>query len=118
MTVGDSSPAYIPTALSWFLGKYLREPSERDYSIKPDGKAGKGPMCSDYTENQATPFAGLLIQAPDENEASQLRALHLKLRRNYRNNDRAREVVSSITQLDVQRGRLLNAFSQFNRLNT
>ena len=103
--------------LSWFTGKYLREPSERDYSIKSDGKMGEGARLFELSGEPNTPFAGLLIQAADENAPAQLRALHLKLRRNYRNNDRAREVVGNITQLDVQRERLLNAFNQFNRLN-
>ena len=104
-------------ALSWFLGKYLREPSERDYSIKPDGKAGETPSSFVLSGESITPFAGPLILAPDENEAIKLRTLHLKLRRNYRNNDKSKEVVGYITQLGVQRDRLLSAFNQFNRLN-
>jgi len=103
--------------LSWFTGKYLREPSERDYSIKSDGKTGEGTNLFELSGEANTPFSGLLIQAAGENEAVQLRSLHLKLRRNYRNSDRAREVVGNTTQLDVQRDRLISAFNQFNRLN-
>jgi hypothetical protein len=104
-------------ALSWFLGKYLREPSERDYTVKPDAKSGEGPGSFVLSGESSTPFAGPLVLSPDENEAITLRALHLKLRRNYRNNDKSKEVVGYITQLGVQRERLLNAFNQFNRLN-
>ena len=104
-------------ALSWFMGKYLREPSDRDYSVKPGAKVGESPQLFELSGEASTPFPGVLIQAADENAAVQLRALHLKLRRNYRNNDRAREVVGNTTQLDVQRERLINAFNQFNRLN-
>ena len=64
---------------------------------------------------ETTSFAESLIQAPDEEEALRLRTLHLKLRRTYRNSDRARQLVGMMAQLEVQRGRLVNAFSQFGR---
>jgi hypothetical protein len=104
-------------SISWFLGKYLREPSDRDYTVKQEGETGEGMSTFGLYGAQNTPFAGLLVQAPGEKEASQLRTLHLKLRRMYRNNDKAKDVVSMLTQLDVQRNRLLNAFSQLNRIN-
>ena len=106
------SAVYIDS-LSWFQGKYLREPSEKDYSIKPDAA---GNTMGLYAES-VTPFAGILIRTADNNEAIQMRNLHLKLRRSYRNNERIKSVVTSITQLEVQRNRLLAAFNQFNRLN-
>jgi hypothetical protein len=56
------------------------------------------------------------MQASSEEEALQLRSLHLKLRRAYRDNNKAREVASMLTQLEVQRSRLLSFFSQFGRL--
>jgi len=43
--------------------------------------------------------------------------LHLKLRRSYRNSDKSKQMASLLTQLEVQRSRLLNAFSQLSRLN-
>ncbi len=111
------SAVYTDT-VSWFLGKYLREPSDRDYSVKPDGQSPDGMDMFDLFGEQNTPFAGPLVRATAEQNTANFRTLHLKLRRSYRNNDKARDVVGMITQLDVQRSRLLNAFSQFNRLNT
>ena len=105
-------------SLSWFLGKYLREPSEREYSFKPEGQNNEGINVFGLYGEANTPFSGLLIKAPGEEETARLRALHMKLRRVYRNNDRGRAIVSMITQLDVQRKKLLSAFSQFNRLST
>jgi hypothetical protein len=101
---------------NWFQGKYLKEPSDRDYSVKAETLASGGDGFGLYAEAN-TPFAGLLIQAGDEKEAQSLRALHLNLRRDFRHNERIKMVVTSIIQLEVQRNRLVNAFKQFNRLN-
>jgi hypothetical protein len=105
-------------SLSWFLGKYLREPSEREYLFKPEGKNNEGNSVFGIYGEANTPFAGLLIQSPGDEETARLRALHMKLRRVYRNSDRGRTIVGMITQLDVQRAKLSSAFSQFNRLST
>ena len=99
-------------ATGWFLGKYLREPSERDYTIKQEN----GVYALYGAAN--TPFEGMLVRAPGETEAAQMRAAHLKLRRAYRNNDRSKQLASLLTQIDVQRSRLLNTFSQLSKLNT
>jgi hypothetical protein len=104
-------------SISWFLGKYLREPSDRDYTIKQEGDTGEGLNKFGLYGAQNTPFEGLLVQTPGEKEAAQMRVLHLKLRRIYRNSDKGRQMASLLTQLDVQRNRLLNAFSQLSRLN-
>lgn len=104
-------------ALSWFLGKSLRDPSERDYIIKPVGDAGEKTGTLKLWGAETTSFAGPIIQALDESEALQFRALHLKLRRFYRGNDKPRQVVGMMTQLEVQRSRLLNTLSQFSYLN-
>jgi hypothetical protein len=94
--------------VSWFRGKYLHEPSERDYNIKPqDGR---------LSGEDNTSFAGPMMQASGEEEALRLRSFHLKLRRAYRDNTKAREVASMLTQLEVQRSRLLSFFSQFGRI--
>ena len=60
----------------------------------------------------------MLVKANGDAEIQPLRALHLKLRRNYRNSERLRDLVGLVTQMEVQRTRLLTAFSQFNRLGT
>ena len=100
--------AIYSDALSWFLGKSLRDPAERDYILKPGGEGGTLWLWGEDN----TSFAAPLIQVLNENEASAARALHLKLRRTYRNSDRARQLVSMMTQVEVQRYRLVNAFSQ------
>ncbi len=100
--------AIYSDALTWFQGKSLRDPAERDYILKPGGDSRTLWLWGEDN----TSFAAPLIQVLNENEASAARALHLKLRRTYRNSDRARQLVSIMTQVEVQRDRLVNAFSQ------
>ncbi len=107
--------AVYTDALSWFRGKSLRDPAERDYKIESKGGESGAVVIRLYGE-EATPFAGLLAQAPDEEETLRLRSLHLSLRRRYRNNDQAISVTAMITELQVQRSRLLSVFSQFDQL--
>ena len=104
-------------SIGWFLGKYLREPSDRDYVIKPEGDTAEVTNKFGLYGAPNTPFEGLLVQTPGEKEAAQMRVLHLKLRRIYRNSDKSKQMASLLTQLDVQRNRLVTAFSQFSRLN-
>ncbi len=104
-------------SIGWFLGKYLREPSDRDYIIKQEGDTAEGTNKFGLYGAQNTSFEGLLLRTPGEKEAAQMRVLHLKLRRIYRNSDKSKQMASLLTQLDVQRNRLVNAFSQFSRLN-
>ncbi|MBI4267013.1 MAG: IPT/TIG domain-containing protein [Chloroflexi bacterium] len=106
--------AVYADAMSWFLGRSLRDPSERDYSIKPRGGDEAGGLW--LFGEDTTAFAGPLIQAADEKEGIRFRTLHLKLRRSYRNNNKAKDLVGMMTQLEVQRSKLLNIFSQFGRL--
>ncbi|MFH1030965.1 MAG: hypothetical protein V1767_00110, partial [Chloroflexota bacterium] len=97
-------------ALSWFRGKSLEEPSERDYAITPV-ESGEGTVL--WLNGQSgSVFAGPLVPAADEAEAVKLRTLHLRLRRTYRNNERAKQLVSMIAKLEVQRTRLLSALGQ------
>ncbi|MBI4284614.1 MAG: IPT/TIG domain-containing protein [Chloroflexi bacterium] len=112
----EFTAAVYADALNWFLGKSLRDPSERDYAIKPRSGPGEGNGALWLYGEETTPFAGPLVKATDEKEWVGLRALHLKLRRAYRSNQRAREVADWLTQLDVQRGRLLTIFAQLGRL--
>jgi hypothetical protein len=103
--------------VGWFQGKNLREPSDRDYTVKTESAAGEANVMGLYGD-QNTAFTGLLVKAPGDNEVQQLRMLHLKLRRAYRNNDKLKDLVRMVSQLEVQRNRLVSAFSQFNRLST
>jgi len=100
--------AIYSDALSWFLGKSLRDPAGKDYILKPGEEGGTIWL---WGEDNTT-FAVPLVQVLNENEASAARDLHLKLRRTYRNSDRARQLVSMMTQVEMQRDRLVNAFSQ------
>ena len=100
--------AIYSDALSWFLGKSLRDPAERDYILKP-GEEGRTLWL--WGEDN-TSFAAPLLQVLNENEASAARSLHLKLRSTYRNSDRARQLVSMMTQVEIQRDRLVAAFGQ------
>ena len=102
--------------MSWFRGKFLHEPSERDYTIKPQGGREYEIKTLLLSGEDTTSFAGPIMQASSEEEALRLRSLHLKLRRAYRDNNKAREVASMLTQLEVQRSRLLSFFSQFGQL--
>jgi len=98
----------------WFRGKSLQDPSERDYAIKWSTPEGDTNVIWLYGEEN-TSFAGPLIEAQDDNEAQRLRALHLKLRRRYRSSERAKQLVGMITQLQLQRERLVSTFAQISR---
>jgi hypothetical protein len=106
------SSVYVD-AMSWFTGKSLRAISERDYIIKSWGVSNEGGEERWLCGNESTSFAGQLILAPDEKEALRYRAIHLKLRQNWRNDNRARQVAAMITQEQIRRSRLLSIFSQF-----
>jgi len=93
----------------------LRDPSERDYTLESPGEAEKGTPKRWLSGEAATLFNGHLILAQDEQEALQLRSLHLKMRRAWRNNEKARQVSSAITQLQLQRNELISTFNQFGR---
>jgi hypothetical protein len=108
--------AVYSDAVSWFRGKSLREPSEQDYTIKPQGGRQYEINALWLIGEDITSFAGPIIPASSEEEALMLRSIHLKLRRAYRDNNKAREVASTLTQLEVQRSRLLSFFSQFGQL--
>ncbi|MBI4304275.1 MAG: hypothetical protein HY665_08080, partial [Chloroflexi bacterium] len=108
--------AVYSDALSWLLGKSLRSPSERDYIVKAGEVAGEETGTFSLWGEETTSFAGPLIEELDEQEASQSKALHLRLRRTYRNSDRARRLLGMMTQVEVQRQRLVNAFSQLGRI--
>lgn len=103
-------------ALGWCRGKSLREPSAKDYTIKVTAGPGGDAEEIWLYGAQATTFVNPLIRALDEKDAEQLRDLHLKLRRVYRSGDKAKQVVGMITQLQVQRAKLLNALGQLGRL--
>jgi hypothetical protein len=97
--------------MGWFRGKSLQEPSERDYEMKRSGSDGDANATWLYGKENCS-FSGSLIKAQDETEAQQLRALHLELRRSFRSSERAKQLVGMITQLQLQRERLLNTFRQ------
>jgi hypothetical protein len=100
--------AIYSDTLSWFRGKSLRDPAERDYILKRKGRPIRLWLCGE----DDTSFAGPLMHVHNENESSVVRTLHLKLRRTYRNSDRAKQLASMMTQVEVQRDRLVNAFGQ------
>ncbi|MBN1190204.1 MAG: IPT/TIG domain-containing protein [Dehalococcoidales bacterium] len=110
------SGVYID-AITWYQGKNLREPSEKDYTIQPQDNPAEGNILFALNAEQSTSFSGILSRTNEEGDAARLRVLHIKLRRTFRNNDRASDLVHVLTQLEVQRGRLTNAFSSFSKLN-
>ena len=104
-------------SLSWFMGKYLEEPSEGEYDIKPDdNKAGENEFFGLFGD-QNTSFAGLLILAEEE-EMPKLRELHIKLRNVYRNDERSHEVFNLLAKLKVQRNRLRTGLAKLNEMNS
>lgn len=103
-------------AISWFRGKSLEEPSERDYTIGTIVGSGSETEVLWLQGATSTTFAGSLIQAQDEPEALRFRVLHLRLRRTYRNTDRAKQLVGMMTTLEVQRSRLLTSLRQLSNL--
>jgi hypothetical protein len=111
----DFISAVYTDAMNWFIGKSLSDPSERDY-ISKSGDADLGPEKRWLCGVEATSFAGEIILADNDQELGRLRALHLRLRRTWRNNNQARQVSATITRLDMEQGRLLGFFSQFGQL--
>ncbi|MBI2848466.1 MAG: hypothetical protein HYX83_04755, partial [Chloroflexi bacterium] len=95
--------AVYSDALNWFVGKSLNEPSERDYSVRPCESDGERTASLCLWGEETTSFAGTIVHLRDEKEALPFRSLHLRLRRAYRNSDRARQLVAIMTQLEVQR---------------
>jgi hypothetical protein len=104
-------------SLGWFRGKFLREPSDRDYLFK-DGvgppEAAQGIAWLQGAEG--TPFAGDLLPWVNRSEAQDMMERHLRLRRNYRASERAKGLVETLAQLEVQRDRLLGALDQLSHL--
>jgi len=90
----------------------VRDPSERDYVIRPGSGPDEGREQCWVCGQETPPFAGDLVLAPDENEALRYRVLHLRLRRTWRNDSRDRELAAMLTQQEVRRSRLQNVFSQ------
>jgi hypothetical protein len=107
--------AVYTDAVSWFAGKSLREPSERDYSIKSASETGGEAGERWLFGEPSTPFEGELILVTDDTEFVKFRSLHIALRRNWRSNEKARQVAAMITRIQLQRSRLLNTFNQFDR---
>jgi hypothetical protein len=104
-------------SISWFLGKYLREPSEKDYVIKQETDVAEGTNKFGLYGTPNTPFEGLLALTFVVQDAEQLRGLHLKLRRTYRNSDLSKQMANLLTKLEVQRARLLTSFSHLGQIN-
>ncbi|MBM3941721.1 MAG: hypothetical protein FJ316_02115 [SAR202 cluster bacterium] len=110
--------AVYADALGWFRGKFLREPSERDYYMLADGQepAQEEGNVMWLRGADATPFAGELVTAPDQAGLQESLELHIRLRRNYRKNERAKSLVETLAQLEVQRDRLLGALGQLGQM--
>jgi len=102
-------------AVNWYAGKSLRDPTERDYIIASSNETEKEKTKCWLSGESNTLFSGHLISTQDEQEAQQLRTIHLKLRRTWRNSEKIRQICSSITQLQLERSELVNAFNQFGR---
>jgi hypothetical protein len=112
---GEFISSVYSDAIGWFLGKSLREPSLRDYAIKPDD-ANAGMMALWLAGEGDAYSSRPLVQALEEKDASRLQALHLELRRKYRNSSQAKRVADMITQSEVRRTRLLNVLNQFGQI--
>ncbi len=108
--------AIYSDAISWFRGKSLEEPAERDYTIAAVVVSDSDTGLLWLHGATSTTFAGSLIPAQDEPESLRLRVLHLKLRRTYRNVDRAKQLVAILSKLEVQRSRLITSLKQLSNL--
>ncbi|MSQ05908.1 MAG: hypothetical protein EXR54_00715 [Dehalococcoidia bacterium] len=104
-------------SLGWFRGKFLREPTERDYVFKESpapAAGGRGLMWLQGAED--SPFAGDLLPGVDRSEAQEMLERHMRLRRNYRASERAKDLVETLAQLEVQRDRLRGALDQLSQM--
>jgi hypothetical protein len=102
-------------SINWYAGKSLHDPAERDYVTENPGTSDQSATGRWLSGAATTVFAGHLILARDEQEITQLRSLHMKLRRTWRNNEKARQVSAAITKLQLQRNELQAALSQLGR---
>jgi hypothetical protein len=109
----DFVAAVYSDCMSWFLGKSLREPSDRDYVIKSSSNNNEGTDTLWLWGADSSSFAVPLISAHNEDKIKQYQSVHLKLRRMYRTNARAKQIMGMIAQSEVQRSRLLESFNQF-----
>jgi len=109
----DFVSAVYSDAMSWYLGKSLQEPSERDYMSKPETENADEIDRIWLWGSGSTVFNFPLLSTANEEEYNRCRGVHIRLRRSYRNSQRARQIASMITQLEVQRSRLISSFSQF-----
>jgi hypothetical protein len=98
-------------ALGWFRGRFLSEPSEREYLVESGAGEEAGASLSLVRED-GNPYAGDLLRGLNQGEALNARELHLRLRRTYRRSERANALVGMIAQLEVQRESLLSALQQ------
>ncbi|HLF05498.1 MAG TPA: IPT/TIG domain-containing protein, partial [Dehalococcoidia bacterium] len=89
-------------SLGWFRGKFLREPSERDYVFKDAVATPEAVQGIAWLQGaEGTPFTGNLLPWVNRSEAQDLMDRHMRLRRNYRASERAKGLVETLAQLEV-----------------
>jgi hypothetical protein len=93
------------SAISWFRGTFLAQPSPRDYEVRPASDSVEEVLYSLYGV-QRTPFAYALAEGLSESDAVFFRDLHIQLRNLFRTNDEARLLAAKIAATDAQRGQL------------
>jgi hypothetical protein len=98
------SVAVAQDALAWFRGRYLREPSPRDYRVRA---SAEGVFV--LSGEEGTPFPGTLVDGSTEVEALFFRDLHVRLRVKYRGERQVQALVSRMAQLEVQGQQLTQA---------
>jgi hypothetical protein len=106
--------AVYTDAVGWYLGRSLRDASPRDYATKQGGPSGQEGLWLWGAEGTTFPMP--LLQVTDDAEAAQAQALHLRLRQTYRNDDGFRQLVGMMTQVGLQRQRLIDSFAQLANL--
>ena len=120
-TLGENQWRFVFTvgqsAVGWFRGTYLEQPSPRDYILDTAGYAGESPSFF-LGGNESTPFRGPIVEDLTEEEAIFLRDLHLRLRNDYMSSEDARLLAAKLAATDAWRDQLLQETSQLGRADT
>ena len=99
-------------SVSWFQGRFLRDPAARDYVVQPsDEPAGSVALIG----ADDTPFSGTLAEGLTPESAASYRNIHRQLRAAARRGEQAKELAASIAHAGVLHERLAQAIASLDQ---
>ncbi len=100
------------SAVAWFRGTHLAQPSVRDYIIAPVAEGS--PLSSLYGDANS-PFPGLIVESMNEAGLLFHRDLHIQLRNAYRTDEEARALAAKMVSINALADQLQRNISQASR---